>query len=154
MKSRRLTYSPPKPQTHLQPAVHCSLLCWREMCLHLKFSKDFICSKCVAPIYSFCVRTNGVSANGCLDVLQPLPPGHLLFLKHLGQPALGVKRNREMSIPPPQRCSAQGAREKQPTWWDRSVLRHHQAIKGLRVRKAAWASQRARRAGEKEPETA
>jgi len=111
---------PPNTNPTRTRTLHCSLLCSGEMCLHLKFSKDLICSERAASIYSFYVWRSVVSPSGCLGVLQPLPSGHMLCLKYLAEPAVGTERSPHLK-----RCS----REEQPKGPDHLVLRHHHTPK-------------------------
>lgn len=86
-------------------------------------------------------------------MLQSPSSSHPLFLKDLGEPTLGLKRNTR--CPPPSEMFCQGAQEKQPILAAPIGPKAPSDIVGSGVRKAAGvASWRTRRAGKREAETA
>lgn len=122
-------YSPRKTQTQPQPAHRTAVCCAQESCVCILNSPRI--SSVVSVLHPFTASVSEWMVYQQMDAWAcsrlHLPATHCAW-KYLEEPTVGT----EMS-PLPQRCFAQGAREKQPNWCDRLVLRHLQTsrVQGL-----------------------
>lgn len=113
----------PLPKTRAQPqSAHYA----QERCACIlnspKISSAMTMHLLLLPLNELCI------SKWILGMFHPLPLGHPLLLKYPRVPVLGKKGNKEMSTLS-QRYSAEGAWEKQPTWWHDLILRHHQTLR-------------------------
>lgn len=156
MGSTNLTCSI-QPPSKLKPShnLHTLLVCYAQgRCVCI--SNSLKISSVVSVLHPFTAPVSGWTVYWQLDDWAcsslHVPATHCSW-RTLESPLWASKRTQD--VHPPQRCSAQGAQEKQPLLVGPLGPKAPSDILGSGVRKAAWiASWRARRAGKKEAETA